>query len=177
MNGKRRPTAVLALIATIALISACGSSAPAETGSGGGNSTAANAQQAVNSPSACAATVSSSSRTRARRAKSHRWNVNGSSLDPSAPAFRQAISACKELEPAGSWAKGHSQQMDARLKFAQCMRHNGVNDFPDPTPNVPLIDTDRIPSLAGEGSSERSGAERRDAQVPRLRGGGGGGAQ
>jgi hypothetical protein len=40
--------------------------------------------------------------------------------------------------------------MDARLKFAQCMRDNGVKDFPDPTPNGPLIDTNRIPSLAGK---------------------------
>jgi hypothetical protein len=30
------------------------------------------------------------------------------------------------------------------------MRHNGVNDFPDPTPNGPLLDTRRIPSLAGK---------------------------
>jgi hypothetical protein len=40
--------------------------------------------------------------------------------------------------------------MVARLKFAQCMRENGVKDFPDPTPNGPLIDTNRIPSLAGK---------------------------
>jgi hypothetical protein len=40
--------------------------------------------------------------------------------------------------------------MNARLKFAQCMRDTGVKDFPDPTPNGPLIDTNRIPSLAGK---------------------------
>jgi hypothetical protein len=42
------------------------------------------------------------------------------------------------------------KQADARLKFAQCMRDHGVPDFPDPTPNGPLIDTRRIPSLAGK---------------------------
>lgn len=36
MCRKRRPLAALALIATVALISACGSSAPAETGTGSG---------------------------------------------------------------------------------------------------------------------------------------------
>ena len=32
-----------------------------------------------------------------------------------------------------------SQQTAARLKFAQCMRANGVPDFPDPSDNGPLI--------------------------------------
>ena len=81
MNRKRRPPAALALIAMVALISACGSSAPTETGSSG-DKTASNHAEAG--------------------------------------------------------------------KFAECMRHNGVSAFPDPTPNGPLIDTTRIPSLAGK---------------------------
>jgi hypothetical protein len=36
------------------------------------------------------------------------------------------------------------------VKFAQCIRDNGVKDFPDPTPDGPLIDTNRIPSVAGK---------------------------
>jgi len=77
--------------------------------------------------------------------------VNGSSLDPNSAAFKQAIGACKNLEPPGfTGAKATPQQRTARLKFAQCMRDNGVKDFPDPTPNGPLIDTHRIPSLAGK---------------------------
>jgi hypothetical protein len=31
------------------------------------------------------------------------------------------------------------------------MRKNGVPDFPDPTPNGPLIDTTRIPSATAGG--------------------------
>jgi hypothetical protein len=152
MNGQRRPPAALALIATIALISACGSSAPAESGSGGGNSTAANAQQAVKFAKCMRSNgVSEFPDPGASGKVTIDAVVNGSSLDPSAPAFRQAISACKQLEPAGFMGqKATPQQMEARLKFAQCMRRNGVNDFPDPTPNGPLIDTDRIPSLAGK---------------------------
>ena len=66
MNRRRRPLAALALIAMVALISACGSSAPArQRSSGGGSSTAATAQKAV--------------------------------------------------------------------KFAECMRSNGVSEFPDPS--------------------------------------------
>jgi hypothetical protein len=32
------------------------------------------------------------------------------------------------------------------------MRDNGVEDFPDPTADGPLIDTRRIPSAAGRGA-------------------------
>lgn len=77
--------------------------------------------------------------------------ANGSSVDPSSAAFQQAISACKNLEPSGFM--GHTRsapQQEAALKFAQCMRANGVPDFPDPTPNGPIIDTTRIPSMAGK---------------------------
>lgn len=153
MSRARRLLAAPRLIAMVALISACGSSAPAETGSGGNNS-AANAQQAV------------------RFAKCMRDNgvsdfpdpgasgkftidgiVNGSSLDLSTPAFKQAMSACKDLEPAGfTGSKRSSQEQHAALKFAKCMRENGLPDFPDPTPNGPLIDTSRIPSAAGRGA-------------------------
>jgi hypothetical protein len=73
-------------------------------------------------------------------------------VDPNTPAFKQAISACKNLEPAGfTGTKRSSQQQQAALKFAQCIRANGVTDFPDPIPNGPLIDTNRIPSAAQPG--------------------------
>jgi hypothetical protein len=78
--------------------------------------------------------------------------VNGSSLDPNTPAFKQAISACKNLEPAGfTGSKRSPQQTDAALRFAQCIRENGVSDFPDPVNGQPLIDTNRIPSAATPG--------------------------
>jgi len=78
--------------------------------------------------------------------------ANGSSLDPSTPAFKQAMSACKDLEPAGfTGSKRSSQQQHAALRFAQCIRENGVEDFPDPIPNGPLVDTNRIPSAASPG--------------------------
>ena len=45
---------------------------------------------------------------------------------------------------------GHvsASEQDARLEFAQCIRDHGVEDFPDPTRNSPLVDTRRIPSAA-----------------------------
>ena len=78
--------------------------------------------------------------------------VNGSSLDPNSPAWKKAMSACTDLEPPGF--TGHTRstaQQQAALKFAQCVRANGVNDFPDPGKGEPLVDTRRIPSTSGPG--------------------------
>jgi hypothetical protein len=69
--------------------------------------------------------------------------ANGSSLDTSSTAFRKALDACKNLEPSGF--TGHKRtpaQQKAGIQFAQCIRDNGVKNFPDPDPNGPLIDVD-----------------------------------
>jgi hypothetical protein len=73
--------------------------------------------------------------------------ANGSSLDTSSAAFKQAISACKDLEPPGFMGhKRSAQEQQAALKFAQCIRDNGVKDFPDPVNGEPLVNTYKIPS-------------------------------
>jgi hypothetical protein len=156
MSRRPRPLAALVLIAIVALISGCGSSAPAETGSSGGggnNSTAANAQQAVKFAQCMRRKgVSQFPDPSASGRLTIDAVANGSSLDTSTPAFKQAISACKGLEPAGFMGgKRSPQQQQAGLRFAQCIRENGVKDFPDPTPDGPLVDTNRIPSAAQPG--------------------------
>jgi hypothetical protein len=143
----------LAALAMIAVIGAGCSNAPAETGTGSSSSkNATTHEQAV------------------KFAKCMRDNgvkefpdpgasgeftieiVNGSSLDPDSAAFKQAISACKDLQPPGFMGHKRSpEQQKAALKFAQCIRDNGVKDFPDPTPDEPLVDTNRIPSSATKG--------------------------
>ena len=81
-----------------------------------------------------------------------------------AAAFKQAISACKDLEPPGFTGTTRTpEQQQAALEFAQCIRDNGVKDFPDPATDGPLIDTNRIPSTAYAGWHEHS--QRRDAEV------------
>ena len=78
--------------------------------------------------------------------------ANGSSLDTSSAAFEQALSACKDLEPLGFTGHERSaQEQEAALRFAQCIRDNGVKDFPDPVAGEPLVDTNRIPSAATTG--------------------------
>ncbi len=75
--------------------------------------------------------------------------ANGSSVNTNTAAFTQAMSACKNLEPPGfTGTTRSSQQQSAALAFAQCIRDNGVKDFPDPTKDAPLVDTNLIPSSA-----------------------------
>jgi hypothetical protein len=75
--------------------------------------------------------------------------ANGSSVDTSSAAFEQALSACKDLQPSGFTGRERSsEQQSAALKFAQCIRENGVKDFPDPVKGAPLVDTNRIPSAS-----------------------------
>ena len=148
MTRKRLPLAALALIAMVVSISACGSSAPARSS----GITAASHGKALKFAE-CMRNhgVTAFPDPPASGGLTIDEIANGSSLDTSSPAFTQAISACKELEPAGFMGqKVTPKQADARLKFAQCMRDHGVPDFPDPTPDGPLIDTNRIPSLAGK---------------------------
>ncbi|HTR70348.1 MAG TPA: hypothetical protein VMH41_08990 [Mycobacteriales bacterium] len=74
--------------------------------------------------------------------------LNGSGLDQDSPTWTRGIAACRHLEPAGfTGTTVTSSQMAARLKFAQCVRTHGVSDFPDPSANEPLVDTDLIPSV------------------------------
>ena len=58
--------------------------------------------------------------------------------------------ACKRLEPL-SFMPTHftPAQMSARQKFAQCVRANGVPDFPDPTATGPLIAVSNASSIPG----------------------------
>jgi hypothetical protein len=76
--------------------------------------------------------------------------LNGSSLDPDAPAWKEATAACKDLQPPGYTGGGRRSagEQDAALEFAQCIRDNGVKDFPDPADGEPLVNTNLIPSAA-----------------------------
>jgi hypothetical protein len=148
MSRRRRPLAALTLVA---LIGGCGSSAPVEAGTGGAtNNLAANARKAVKFAECMRRNgVSQFPDPGASGKLTIDAVANGSSLDTSTPAFTQAVTACKDLEPAGfTGSKRSSLQQQAALEFAQCIRANGVPDFPDPTPNGPLVDTNRIPSSA-----------------------------
>jgi hypothetical protein len=149
MSRTFRPLAALAMVAMVAVISAgCGG-----TGSSGGTNTATAREKAVKFAECMRANgVSAFPDPDASGELTIDGIANGSSVDTSSAAFEQALSACKNLEPPGfTGTKVTPQQRTARLEFAQCIRDNGVPDFPDPTPNGPLVDTNRIPSAATTG--------------------------
>jgi hypothetical protein len=163
MSNTLRPLAALAMVAVIG--AGCGGSrssgatstaAPAgNTGiaSSGGKSTASTHEKAVKFAE-CMRTngVSAFPDPDARGALTIDAVANGSSVDTSSAAFEQALSACKDLEPPGfTGHERNAQEQEGALEFAQCIRDNGVKDFPDPAKDQPLIDTRRIPSAATEG--------------------------
>ena len=63
--------------------------------------------------------------------------------------WKQAITACKDLQPPGTLAaKRTPKQQSASLRFAQCIRDNGVKDFPDPVNGEPAHRHEQDPILA-----------------------------
>lgn len=156
MSRELRSLATLGLVALISLISVgCGSSAPSETGTaaGGGNAATVTRQKAMKFAECMRDNgVSAFPDPDASGELTIDGVANRSRLDPNTAAFKQAMSACKNLEPPGfTGGKRSAQQQNNALKFAQCMRDNGVKDFPDPANGEPLVDTNRIPSAATNG--------------------------
>jgi hypothetical protein len=149
----RRTLQPLAALAMLALIGAGCSNAPADTGSSVGNSTAAIHEKAVKFAECMRHNgVSEFPDPDASGQLTIDAIANGSPVDPNTAAFKQALSACKDLQPPGfTGYKRIPEQQSAAVKFAQCIRDNGVKDFPDPAPDAPLVDTNRIPSAATNG--------------------------
>jgi hypothetical protein len=160
MRRKRRALAALALISMVVPISACGSSAPAGTGTGtgsgsggggGGDPTATVHAKAVKFAECIRSNgVSEFPDPDASGQFAYGIPSYSSALNPSSAAWQHAIGACKNLEPP-SFMPTHftPTQRAARLKFAQCVRANGVPDFPDPTATGPLVDVSNGSSIPG----------------------------
>ena len=166
---KLRPLALLAIVALIGV--GCGSNGPAENGTtgttkisgSGGKKNATAREQAVRFAQCMRDNgVSEFPDPNPSGELTIDEIANGSSLDPNAASFTKAISACKDLEPPGfTGGKRSAQEQESALKFAQCIRENGVKDFPDPANGEPLVNTNRIPSSAGNGGMSRLNAAMR----------------
>jgi hypothetical protein len=153
MSTARRPLVLAASIVAIAMLGTGCSHSPANTGSSnphGNTGTSSIHGQAVKFAECMRSNgVSGFPDPAATGSLTIDGVLNGSSLDPNSTAWRQALTACQHLEPPGfTGTTANTQQMKARLQFAQCVRDHGVTDFPDPTANGPLVDTNRIPSAA-----------------------------
>ena len=151
MTSRRlRPPAALAMVALILIMAGCSST------SSGGNTTAAANHDKTATTHEKAVKFAECMRDNGVRGfpdpdasagLTIDGVVNGSSLDPSTAAWKKAIAACKDLQPPGfTGHKASPREQTVRLKFAQCIRDNGVKDFPDPANGEPLVDTNRIPS-------------------------------
>jgi hypothetical protein len=158
MTRTLRPLAALAMVALVAVISAgCGG-----TDSSGGTSTAAPAGNpgTARNPGTGGNKNATAHDKAVKFAACMRENGYSDFPDPKAsgefPSFGisvtpavwdKALHACKDLRPPGSFsARMSPKQLSDGLKFAQCIRENGVKDFPDPVQGEPLVDTYRIPS-------------------------------
>jgi hypothetical protein len=152
-NNMSRALRPLAALATVALIGAGCSNEPAENG-GAGNTKAAHQEQAVKFAECMRDNgVSEFPDPDASGGLTIDGVLNGSSLDPSSAAWQNAIAACGDLQPPGFTGDEEvtDEEQETRLEFAQCMRDNGVEDFPDPAKGEPLVNTNLIPSSAEPG--------------------------
>jgi hypothetical protein len=146
MSRKRWP---LAALATVALIGAsCGSDAPSEAGTASSPGTATDTSKKL------------TAREKAVKfAECIRQHGVSDFPDPNAKndfeygvsvspeVWKKATTACKDLQPPGTLSsKRTPKQQSASLRFAQCIRDNGVKDFPDPVNGEPLVNTYKIPS-------------------------------
>jgi hypothetical protein len=154
MSRTPRPLASLTIVALISVISAgCGSSGPSGTDTADSTGTTmANASTG----SGKNATGQDKAVKFAECVRAHGVphfpdpNAKGEfefGVDVTPAVWGRAVNACKSLQPPGSLSgKRTPKQQTASLRFAQCIRENGVKDFPDPANGQPIIDTTRIPS-------------------------------
>ena len=60
-------------------------------------------------------------------------NLDGTGLNPAAPAFEAAQATCRHLLPGGGPpAHASEQQKEQLFAMSECMRSDGVSGFPDP---------------------------------------------
>jgi hypothetical protein len=143
-----RPPAALTVVALTSLISAgCGSNAPSETGTAaGGNKSATDQGKAVK----FAECIREHGVSDFPDPDAKGEFAYGVSVSPA--VWQKAVDACKDLQPPGALsAKRSPKEQTASLKFAQCIRDNGVKDFPDPVNGEPVVDTTHIPSANAPG--------------------------
>jgi hypothetical protein len=146
MMKKLRPLAVLATIALLA--AGCGgASAPSGTGAAAPGSTRATKRDKLVKFAECLRTHGVADFPDPNAKDEFEYGVS-----VSLAVWQRATTACKSLQPPGTLSsKRTPKEQSAGLRFAQCIRENGVKDFPDPVDGEPLIDTTRIPSSNASG--------------------------
>ena len=144
----RRERWPLAALATVALIGAGCSDSPAEKGTASTASSSSTPDKKLTARdkavkfAECIRTHGVSDFPDPNAKNQFEYGVSVSKA-----VWTQAVEACKDLQPPGTLsAKRTPKQQSASLRFAKCIRDNGVKDFPDPVNGEPLVDTYKIPS-------------------------------
>jgi hypothetical protein len=157
MIRKRRPLVAVISISLIAMAGAgCGSNTATGTTSSSTSTASGSSSRSASNGADTRPTKREKAEKFAECVRSHgvphfpdpdaTGNFNFA-VDVSAATFTTAVNACKALQPPGTLSSHRSvTQQSAALRFAACVRANGVPDFPDPVNGQPLIDTDHIPS-------------------------------
>jgi hypothetical protein len=78
--------------------------------------------------------------------KNGRFMIAAGGPNQNSSQFKKAKQACKSQEPPGIQDDPAQISHDQKewLNFAQCMRKNGISDFPDPQDGRLLVPRDRI---------------------------------
>jgi hypothetical protein len=169
MTRRLPPLVAVGLAGLIGLISAgCGSNASSEPGTARRTGTAGNTGSTTSTGTGTASSGATAKLTAREKAVKFAecMRVNGVphfpdpdakgsfnfGVDVSREVWLKAVDACKALKPPGALsAKRTPKEQAASLRFAQCVRDNGVKDFPDPVNGEPVIDTYKIPSSNNPG--------------------------
>jgi hypothetical protein len=159
MTRKPRPLVAFALVGLIGLVSAgCGSNASSKTGTASSSGTTSSASSTGTTSSGADKKLSARDKA-VKFAECIRAHGVSDFPDPNeknqfeygvsvtVEVWTRATTACKDLQPPGTLSgKRTPKQQSASLRFAQCIRDNGVKDFPDPVNGEPLVNTYKIPS-------------------------------
>jgi hypothetical protein len=98
----------------------------------------------------------------------------GNGIDPDSPEFQAAREACQSKAPQGGLGGGgqiSGQMKEQLLKFAKCMRKNGVPDFTDPDVSGGAVRM-QLPPGVDQGSPQFQAAQQKCQRVLQGLGGG-----
>jgi hypothetical protein len=135
LRGSRRAGSLVAMVLALALgAAACGSSGDDKTGQSGRPAAESSGSTQLVKFAQCMRQNGVTAFPDPVNGRFSLQVTRGGPLDPRSPQFQSARQACKTLEPPGLFQGGNANpaRQNAMLKFASCMRQNGVRNFPDP---------------------------------------------
>jgi hypothetical protein len=155
LRPRRRPLATaagaaVALLGVVVLVTACGSSSSDSSATGSPvTGSSSSGSSSSGSPSSGRGASAARQSQALKYARCMRANGVPSFPDPDAngrfggiqrklagdPGFQAAQQACRGLAPGGEHQSGSPAVVEQLRKFAQCMRKNGLAQFPDPDAN------------------------------------------